>query len=91
MDVARVVPLLAAGALLASACSAPVSGAAAPAPAPGGAGAGQVEPQRPVANIITDTWGDPAQRARAREAEQLAARLDNPPGMTVADIGAGSG
>ena len=48
-------------------------------------------PQRPVAAIVSPTWGDSARRDAAREAEQIAGRLKLRPGMTVADIGAGSG
>lgn len=48
-------------------------------------------PQRPVAAIVSPTWGDSARRDAAHEAEQIARRLRLKPGMTVADIGAGSG
>ncbi|HLZ82586.1 MAG TPA: methyltransferase domain-containing protein [Caulobacteraceae bacterium] len=48
-------------------------------------------PQRPVAPIVSPTWGDSARRDAAREAEQIAGRLKLRPGMTVADVGAGSG
>jgi SAM-dependent methyltransferase len=48
-------------------------------------------PQRPVASIVSPTWGDSAKRDAAHEAEQIASRLRLRPGMTVADIGAGSG
>ena len=48
-------------------------------------------PQRPVAPIVSPTWGDSARRDAAHEAEQIARRLRLRPGMTVADIGAGSG
>jgi SAM-dependent methyltransferase len=48
-------------------------------------------PQRPVADIVSPTWGDSAKRDAAHEAEQIASRLRLRPGMTVADIGAGSG
>ena len=47
--------------------------------------------QRPVADIVSPTWGDSATRDAADEAGQIAARLRIRPGMTVADIGAGSG
>lgn len=48
-------------------------------------------PSRPVAQIVSSTWGDDAFRDRARETDQIIARLRLKPGMTIADIGAGSG
>jgi SAM-dependent methyltransferase len=48
-------------------------------------------PQRPVADIVSPTWGDRAHRDAADEAGQIARHLRLRPGMTVADIGAGSG
>ncbi len=48
-------------------------------------------PARPVADIVSPTWGDASRRDAAREAEQIAARLSLRPGMILADIGAGSG
>jgi SAM-dependent methyltransferase len=48
-------------------------------------------PQRPVADIVSPTWGDRATRDAAHEVEQIAGRLGLRAGMTVADIGAGSG
>jgi SAM-dependent methyltransferase len=48
-------------------------------------------PQRPVAGIVSPTWGDSARRDAAHEADQIAQRLRLHPGETVADIGAGSG
>jgi SAM-dependent methyltransferase len=48
-------------------------------------------PRRAVAPIVSPTWGDSAQRDAADEAGQIARRLRLRPGMTVADIGAGSG
>lgn len=47
--------------------------------------------QRPVADIVSPTWGDAATRDAADEAGQITARLGIRPGMTVADIGAGDG
>ena len=47
--------------------------------------------QRPVADIVSPTWGDAATRDAADEAGQIAARLNIRPGMTIADIGAGNG
>ncbi len=48
-------------------------------------------PARPVAPIVSATWGDFAARDAAREVEQIAGRLHLRSGMTVADIGAGAG
>ena len=48
-------------------------------------------PARPVADIVTDTWSDEASRDDAGEAEQVMRLMGIEPGMTVADIGAGSG
>ena len=48
-------------------------------------------PSRPVASIVTDTWSNEDSRDNVREAEQVMDLLDVRPGMTVADIGAGSG
>jgi protein-L-isoaspartate O-methyltransferase len=47
--------------------------------------------QRPVADIVSPTWGDAATRDAADEVGQIATRLAIRPGMTVADIGAGNG
>src|SRR5579859_1678717 len=70
-------------ALAALILAAPLARAASPAAFP--------LPQRPVASIVSPTWGDSAKRDAAHEAEQIASRLRLRPGMTVADIGAGSG
>jgi SAM-dependent methyltransferase len=43
--------------------------------------------QRPVADIVSPTWGDAATRDAADEVGQIATRLAIRPGMTVADIG----
>lgn len=48
-------------------------------------------PGRPVAAIVSPSWSDEAQRDRLREFEQVAREARIGPGMTVADIGAGSG
>jgi ubiquinone/menaquinone biosynthesis C-methylase UbiE len=56
--------------------------AAAPAPA---------EAARPVASIVSPIWSNPQRRDQAHEVEQITTRLALRPGMTVADIGAGSG
>jgi ubiquinone/menaquinone biosynthesis C-methylase UbiE len=49
------------------------------------------EVARPVARIVSPIWSDPQRRDQAHEVEQIASRLALRPGMTVADIGAGSG
>ncbi len=46
---------------------------------------------RPVAPIVSPTWGDSAGRDAAHEVPQIAARLKLHPGMTVGDLGAGNG
>ena len=48
-------------------------------------------PSRPVASIVTDTWSSEAARDTAREAQRVMDLLQVRPGMTVADVGAGSG
>src|SRR5215472_2701593 len=48
-------------------------------------------PSRPVARIVTDTWHDEESRDKAGEAERVMDLLGVTNGMTVADIGAGSG
>jgi ubiquinone/menaquinone biosynthesis C-methylase UbiE len=46
---------------------------------------------RPVASIVSPIWSSPEHRDQAHEVEQISARLELRPGMTVADVGAGSG
>jgi predicted methyltransferase len=46
---------------------------------------------RPIASIVSPIWSRPEQRDKAHEVEQITTRLGLRPGMTVADIGAGSG
>jgi SAM-dependent methyltransferase len=48
-------------------------------------------PSRPVAAIVTDTWRNEQSRDQAGEAERVMGLLGVKPGLTVADIGAGSG
>jgi predicted methyltransferase len=48
-------------------------------------------PDRPVADIVSPIWHDEKERDRAGEAQQLVRLLGIKSGMTVADIGAGSG
>ena len=49
------------------------------------------KPDRPVANIVSPRWSDDADRDRVDESGQIAAALSVKNGMTIADIGAGSG
>jgi SAM-dependent methyltransferase len=49
------------------------------------------KPDRPVADIVSPIWHDEKERDAAGEPGQLVRRLDLRSGMTVADIGAGSG
>jgi len=46
---------------------------------------------RPVADVVSPIWSNPAHRDEAHETDQIVARLRLRPGMAVADIGAGSG
>jgi SAM-dependent methyltransferase len=48
-------------------------------------------PERPVANIVSPIWHDERERDAAGEPRQLVRLLSIKPGMTVGDIGAGSG
>ncbi len=48
-------------------------------------------PGRPVAGIVTDIWHDEESRDRAGEAERVMNLLGVTAGLSVADIGAGSG
>lgn len=56
-----------------------------------GAAPGFPRPDRPVASIVSAEWSDEKSRDNAREAEQVMVFLGARPGMTIADIGAGSG
>ena len=49
------------------------------------------KPDRPVANIVSPIWHDEKERDDAGEPSQLVRQLGIKSGMTVADIGAGSG
>ena len=48
-------------------------------------------PDRPVADIVSPIWHNEKERNTAGESRQLVRLLDIKSGMTVADIGAGSG
>jgi SAM-dependent methyltransferase len=48
-------------------------------------------PGRPVAPVVSPTWGVEAERDRAGEVDEIIARLGLRPGARVADIGAGEG
>jgi predicted methyltransferase len=48
-------------------------------------------PDRPVADIVSPIWHNEKERDAAGEARQLVRLLGIKSGMTVADIGAGSG
>ena len=59
---------------------------------PAGAPAGAFpKPDRPVAEVISPIWASEKERDRVDEVGQVARGLEIAPGMTVADIGAGSG
>jgi predicted methyltransferase len=49
------------------------------------------KPARPVAGIVSPIWHTEDERDAAKEVQQVARLLGIEPGMTVADIGAGSG
>src|SRR5271168_4544437 len=49
------------------------------------------KPDRPVADIVSPIWRGEKERDAAGEPQQLVRLLGIKPGMTVADIGAGSG
>jgi predicted methyltransferase len=69
-----------------------ISGSAQDATTGAGAPAGAFpKPDRPVADIISPIWHDENERDKAGEPQQLVRLLGIKPGMTVADIGAGSG
>src|SRR5262245_22717075 len=58
---------------------------------PGAPAAAFPNPDRPVADIISPIWHDEKERDDANEPRQLVRLLGIRSGMTVADIGAGSG
>ena len=49
------------------------------------------EPDRPVAEIISPIWATEKERDAVKESAQIIAALELTPGMSVADLGAGSG
>lgn len=49
------------------------------------------KPSRPVSAIVTDSWSDEGAREKAGEADRVIRLSGLAPGMTAADIGAGSG
>ena len=59
--------------------------------APGRTAEGFPLPDRPVAGIVSPVWSSGPDRDLADEAGQLIRAMGVRPGMTVADIGAGSG
>src|SRR5271155_6268725 len=72
--------------------AATIRGAAQDFMAPSGAPAGSFpKPDRPVADIVSPIWRGEKEREAAGEPQQLVRLLGIKPGMTVADIGAGSG
>lgn len=68
-----------------------VAAAQALAPARVGADDAFPKPARPVAGIVSPIWHTENERDAAQEVRQVAGLLGIKPGMTVADIGAGSG
>ena len=58
---------------------------------PGAPAAAFPKPNRPVADIISPIWHDEKERDDAEEPRQLVRLLGIKSGMTIADIGAGSG
>lgn len=57
----------------------------------GAADAAFPKPDRPVADVVSPTWGAAVVRDHAAEVRQIADHMDLKPGQTVADIGAGDG
>lgn len=67
------------------------TGAVGPLAPPGLAASEFPAPRRPVSSIVSPQWSDEATRDAAHEADTVMALLGVRAGMTVADIGAGSG
>ena len=58
---------------------------------PGAPASAFPKPDRPIAEIISPIWGTEEKRDAVDESGQIIRRLGLEPGMTVADLGAGSG
>ena len=58
---------------------------------PGAPASAFPKPDRPVAEIISPIWATETERDAVKESEQIIAALGLEPGMSVADLGAGSG
>jgi SAM-dependent methyltransferase len=58
---------------------------------PGAPASAFPKPDRPVAEIVSPIWGTEEKRDAVDESGQIIRRLGLEPGMTVADLGAGSG
>ena len=67
------------------------TGAVGPLGPPGLPASGFPAPRRPISSIVSPQWSDEATRDAAHEADTVMALLGVRPGMSVADIGAGSG
>jgi len=88
----RPIPLILAAALLLAPVAANAQAAALGPLGPPGIPASRFPaPARLVATIISDRWANEDQRERAGEAAKVMDFLNIGPGMSVADVGAGSG
>jgi len=58
---------------------------------PGAPASAFPKPDRPVAEIVSPIWATEKERDAVKEADQIVAGLGLKPGMSVADLGAGSG
>jgi len=67
------------------------TGAVGPLAPPGVPASAFPAPRRPISSIVSPQWSDEGARDAAHEADTVMALLGVRPGMTVADIGAGSG
>jgi SAM-dependent methyltransferase len=67
------------------------TGAVGPLAPPGIAASSFPAPHRPISSIVSPQWSDEATRDAANEADTVMALLGVRPGVSVADIGAGSG